>query len=277
MGGEIFGYFLWNATDLLYQQQVQGSYEVERNLLSLWPVLHHAGALIWGLAFFSGIYAARKDTGLPAFYTVYVGYFLFWVFATRVERYLAPVFAVVSFLAVYFLYRAVLGRLLDALMSGRRWLGNAQLPAAMSLLLLVPAGAYLHIRVRHAMAKWSETLQKRVGYTLFEQANKLSPIFGRSLVQVGFENDVYFFDGTVIGDWFGVGRYSNMMRCSVNFAHSAEFCEMIPPVELVKLMKGFNSRMLAVNTNRVTIDIVSYERYFELSKQTDDGVLLTLR
>lgn len=276
MGGNIFGYFLWNAGDLLYQQQVQGSYEVERNLLSLWPVLHHIAALLWVLAFLSGIYA-RQNTGLQAIYAAYLGYFLFWIIATRVERYLAPAFAAASFLAVYFIYRAALSRLRGILMSWREWSGNPQLPAALSLLLLVPAAAYLHIRSRYAMADWSETLQRRVGYTLFEQANKLSPVFGRRLVQVGFENDVYFFNGTVIGDWFGVARYSTMMKCSVDFAHSANLCQMISPAEMVKLMNSFDSRMLAVNTNRVTIDVVSYEQYFELNKQTDDGVLLTLR
>jgi hypothetical protein len=112
---------------------------------------------------------------------------------------------------------------------------------------------------------------------LFEQANKPSPLFGRRLVQVGFENDIYFFDGTVIGDWFRLGRNSTMTTCSINFSHSADSCQMMPPLKLIKLMKGFKSRMLAVNTKRITIDVMAYEKYFELSKQTEDGVLLTLR
>jgi hypothetical protein len=68
-----------------------------------------------------------------------------------------------------------------------------------------------------------------------------------------------------------------MMTCSINFAHSVDFCQMMPPLRLIKLMKGFNSRMLVVNTKRVTIDVTAYERYFDLSKETEDGVLLTLR
>jgi hypothetical protein len=52
---------------------------------------------------------------------------------------------------------------------------------------------------------------------------------------------------------------------------------MMPPLKLIKLMKGFKGRMLAVNTKRVTIDVMAYEKYFELSKETEDGVLLTLR
>jgi hypothetical protein len=277
MGGNIFGYFLWNAADLLNQQQTHESYVVERNLLYLWPALQKAGALIWGLAFLSGIYAKRENTGIKIFYGVFVIYFFVWFFITRVERYLAPVFAVASFLSAYFLYRAALGRLLGTLTSARAWLGNPHLPAALSLVALLPAAAYLCMKIEYAMATSSETLQKRTGYALFEQANKLSPFFGHSLVQVGFENDIYFFDGTVIGDWFGLARYSTMMTCSINFAHSADFCQMMPPLRLIKLMKGFNSRMLVVNTKRVTIDVAAYEKYFDLSKETEDGVLLTLR
>ncbi len=276
MGGNIFGYFLWNAADLLNQQQTHESYVVDKNLLYLWPALQKAGALIWGLAFLSGIYAKRENTGIKIFYGVFVIYFFFWFFVTRVERYLAPVFAVASFLSAYFLYRAAVGRLLGILTSTRAWLGNPHLPAALSLVVLLPAAAYLYMKVEYAMANRSETLQKRTGYTLFEQANKLSPFFGHRLVQVGFENDIYFFDGTVIGDWFGLARYSTMMTCSINFAHSADFCQMMPPLKLIKLMKGFNSRMLVVNTKRVTIDVREYEKYFDLSKETEDGVLLTL-
>jgi hypothetical protein len=276
MGGNIFGYFLWNAADLLNQQQTHESYVVDKNLLYLWPALQKAGALIWGLAFLSGIYAKRENTGIKIIYGVFVVYFFFWFFVTRVERYLAPVFAVASFLSAYFLYRAAVGRLLGILTSTRAWLGNPHLPAALSLVALLPAAAYLYMKVEYAMANRSETLQKRTGYTLFEQANKLSPFFGHRLVQVGFENDIYFFDGTVIGDWFGLARYSTMMTCSINFAHSADFCQMMPPLKLIKLMKGFNSRMLVVNIKRVTIDVREYEKYFDLSKETEDGVLLTL-
>jgi hypothetical protein len=277
MGGNIFGYFLWNAADLLNQHQTDSSYVVEKNLPDLWPAFGKAGALLWGLAFLSGIYAKRKNNDIRIFYGVFVIYFLFWFLVTRVERYLAPVFAVASFLSAYLLYRAALGRVLGTLTSTRAWLGNPQFPAALSLVVLLPAAAYLYMRVEYAVAKWSETLHKRTGYALFEQANKLSPSFGHKLVQVGFENDIYFFDGAVIGDWFGPARYSTMMTCSINFSHSAHFCQMIPPLELIKLMNGYNSRMVAINTKRVTVDVLAYEKYFDVNKETADGVLLTLR
>jgi len=277
MGGDIFGYFLWNHTDLHYQQQVQGSSGGERNLLSLWAALHPAGAVICALAFLSGIHAIRKNTALRILYATFIMYFMFWVLATGVQRYLSPIFAVASFLSIYLIYEIVLSRLPGILMPRSVSLGNPQLPAALSLLLLIPAGAYLYTKVQYTVTKRSEMLQQRVGYALFEQANKLRPLFGPKLLQVGFENDIYFFDGIVIGDWFGLGRYSSMMTCSVDFAHSSDSCQVIPPLNLIDIMKRFDSRMLAVNTKRVTIDIAEYEKYFDLSRESEDGVLLTLR
>ena len=204
---------------------------------------------------------------------------MFWFFAAQVDRYLAPVFAVASFLSAYFLYRAALGPLLGAAISKRAWLGNPHLPAALSLVALIPAAAYLYMKAQYGMAKWDEALQKQNAYPLFEEANKLSPLFGLRLVQVGFENDIYFFNGTAIGDWFGLARYSNMMKCPYNYAHrhTIDHCQMLPPLQLIDLMKRFNSQMLAINTDRVTIDLKSLEKYFDLRKETEDGVLLTLR
>jgi hypothetical protein len=281
VGGNIFGYFLWNSADLvaaadtvsaprwLSQNQEQGTQGVQNNLLYLWSALQKAGVSVWILAFLSGIYAKKESRGFRIFYGIFLIYLLFWFFTTQVNRYLAPVFAVASFLSAYFLYRAALGRLLGTLISRRAWLGHPNLPAALSLVVLLPAAAYLYMK--YDIAQRGERLQKREGYTLFQEANKLIPIFGPKLVQVGFEGDIYFFDGTVIGDWFGRGRYSSMMTCSTTS------CQMLPPSKLAELMKGFNSRMLAVNTNVVTIDITAHEEFFDLREQTGDGVLLTLR
>jgi hypothetical protein len=278
LGGNIFGYFLWSAADLLYQKQAQGTtLGVDRKLLYLWPALRKTGVAIWALAFLSGIYAKKENPGFRILYGVFLIYSLFWFCTTHVDRYLAPIFAVASLLSAYFLYRAAVGRLLGALISRGAWLGNPHLPAALSLAILLPAAAYLYMRAQNGIAQRGETLQKRAGYTLFQEANKLIPIFGPKLVQVGFEGDVYFFDGTVIGDWFGLGRYSNMITCSQAFAHTADSCQMIPPSKLAELMKSFNSRMLAVNTKRVTIDLTGYGKFFALKEETVDGVLLTLR
>jgi hypothetical protein len=275
VGGNIFGFFLWDAADWLSVKAQQGTYGVDKNLLYLWPALQKAGVSVWILAFISVIYAHETNSAFRLFYGIFVTYFLFWFFAPQVDRYLAPVFAVASFLSAYFIYRAALDRLLGTLISRAPWLGAPHLPAALALVVLLPAAASLY--VKYDVAQRGERLQEREGYTLFQQANKLIPVFGPKLVQVGFEGDIYFFDGTVIGDWWGLGRYRNMMTCSTTSSQMDPPCQMLPPATLIQVMKGFNSRMLAVNTQVAKLDIAKYEEFFELSKETQDGVLLTLR
>src|SRR5690606_23112740 len=58
-----------------------------------------------------------------------------------------------------------------------------------------------------------EVLATNSGYALYQHANAYRAEYGDRLVQVGFENGVYFFRGTVIGDWFGPGRYRDLLGC----------------------------------------------------------------
>ena len=64
-------------------------------------------------------------------------------------------------------------------------------------------------------------MELRPGYAVLSRANELRSTFGDRLVQVGFENGFYFFRGTLIGDWFGPGRYSQMMICNALDAASS--------------------------------------------------------
>jgi hypothetical protein len=267
LGGSIFGYFLWNAADLQGQWLEQQTHGVGKNPLYLVFALQKAGVSVWVLAFLAGLYARKENATFRMLYGIFIIYILFWFWTSQVDRYLAPVFAVASFLSSYFLYRA-LGRLFSKLISEKTWLREQRLAAALSIAIFVTA-AFLYMN--YSIEGRSETLQKRAGYALFQHANELIPSFGPRLVQVGFENDVYYFNGTVVGDWFGPGRYGRMMTCSTNP------CQMFPASRLIELMKNVNSRMLAVNTKLVSIDIPEYEEFFDLSMKNGDGVLLTLR
>ena len=107
---------------------------------------------------------------------------------------------------------------------------------------------------------------------MLSRANELRSRFGDRLVQVGFENGFYFFRGTLIGDWFGPGRYSQMMICN------ASGCGLVDPLRMKKVMQGFDARMLAVNTSRVPrFDRSAYEQNFQVVMSGADGILLALR
>jgi len=89
-------------------------------------------------------------------------------------------------------------------------------------------------------------------------------------VHVGYENAVYFFEGTAVGDWFGPGRYSQMLNC-------AEVCRVASPERMVKVLAAHQARMLAVNTVRFKLDPAEYQGQFAVLHTASDGVLLALR
>ncbi len=113
--------------------------------------------------------------------------------------------------------------------------------------VVVPANNSLK---QYHLQHWHEILQETPGYSLMQHANQLIPQHGNRLLQVGFENAVFFYNGIVIGDWFGPGRYRQMMQCT----HT--------PREPERGSK---------------IDLPAYQLDFTLQQLTPDGVLLTLK
>lgn len=269
-GGEVFGYFLWNAEDLLRQQSEQAMHGVSSNPLYLWAALKEANVIVWALAF-AGLAFRNTPTPVRALQFTFLAYFIFWFFVTQVTRYLAPVAAVGTLLSFYTLYRC------HALVSAKtraKWARSRGAVAGYVLLALLTSYAGNRYHKYHGeMAEWNAILAKEPGYQLFSKANTLIPIYGPRLVQLGFENAVYFFDGTVIGDWFGPGRYSSMLDCEVGP------CKPVNAELMRQQMMKFGSRMLAISADQYPgFGLANnYVMYFEIAKLNDGGVLLVLK
>jgi hypothetical protein len=183
------------------------------------------------------------------------------------------VFALGSFLSVFFLYQAGLGLSLRQLKqySGQRVLKWVSVLGVLGVLACVLSlGNFAAKSVSVKLANWDASLAARSGYKVMGAANFLRPQYGDKLMQLGFENAIYFFKGTVIGDWFGPGRYANMILC-------AERCQLAPAEQIVALMRGFNAQMLAVNAKRFQFEPQQYQDLFEIKFQTNDEFLLVLK
>ena len=139
----------------------------------------------------------------------------------------------------------------------------------LALFFLIPLCANSYRESFYQVKNSKVILSNKPGYLLVQEANKLTKKYGSRLMNVGFENAVYFFNGTFIGDWFGIARYSNMLDCK----HK---CALIPPQEMKKLMEKFNCKMLVLNTKRFVINLNDYQRLFNIESGSDDGILLSL-
>lgn len=265
VGGGIFGYYLWDAGDLLLQAQEQATHGTSRNPLHIWAALKDAHVLVWALALL-GLLLTKVPKPIRMLQAIFLAYFLFWFFVTQVWRYLAPIYAVATFLSCYTLYRWY-GWIPKW---GNRSRGGAKALTAVSLAVLLAVYAVNRFHAyKEEMANWNSILAGDSGYRLFQAANAHIPKLGPKLVQLGFEYDIYFFNGTVIGDWFGPGRYRNLLDCA------GGKCQPIGPEAMHQYMERLGARMLAVSTNEYPeFDSSKYEGEFTVMDKVLGGVLL---
>lgn len=270
-GGNVFGHYLWNASDLIIQKQEQASHGVPPGTLNVWAALKVAQVQVWALAL-AGLLFRRQPAPVRSLQFTFVGYFAFWFFVTQVDRYLAPIYALGTLLSGYTLYQVY--RWASALLPSSAAYPRAKniLSVLLILLVLWPMATTKRRRARKAMRAWQATLESRPGYRLFAQANALIPDQGERIVQIGFENAIYFFEGTAIGDRFGPGRYRQMIESRYGVD------QVIAPERMKALMERFSARMLAVSTRRFPgFDKDAFASCFDTIMTNEDGVLLTLK
>jgi hypothetical protein len=137
--------------------------------------------------------------------------------------------------------------------------------------LLVAYGGYAFARADATLSTWDATLNSRYGYAAFRKASALEPRYGSRLMQVGFEGSAYFFDGTAMGDWFGLARYSQTV------APGALKFKLIPAARMRAVMKSFDAKMLAVNLTFADYDAADYGAEFDVILKDDKQALLALK
>jgi hypothetical protein len=270
LGGPVFGYYLWDAHDLAGQLSDQAKHNVTKSPSAFWHALVVARMTIWGLALGWVAFAWKAPRPMKLLYGLFLANLLFWFFATQIPRYLAPNYALGCLLSASTLTGAI--RLLSAWPMRRfgwRWRDGWWAATACLLVVgyLLNAG---RIAAGEQLAHWRERLESRSGYPLYSRANQLAPRFGGRLTQIGFESGTYFYNGVVIGDWFGPARYYDWIDCKRK-------CRILPPEQVKAKMHSFGSRMLMVNIEKYRIDMNGYLQVFDLAARSRDGLLFTLK
>ena len=267
VAAKYFGYYLWNEQDLLSQVSEQSLQTVDKNPLYFFSALKNAGVQLWILVFI-GFCVKNLPPAIRLMQFIFITYFSFWFFVTQVERYLAPVIVLATFLACYTLY--VLLLFLYQKLNLQR--SNRNFSFLLNIVVALWGVSIAAKEIGRSIVKWDDRLEGNQGYELFTKASTLRPEYGDRLVQVGFENAAYFFSGIAIGDWFGVARYSRMTTCDNTG------CQLLGEVEMKELLLGFNSKMLAVSFERYPLfRPEDYSTQFNLVLQNSQGALLVTK
>jgi hypothetical protein len=273
-GGPIFGFYIWDAGDLAFQKAELASHGVIKAVRYMPSGLRSAHLLWWLPAFLPLFLFFRRKAAVALLYLVLVIFYTFWFFTTQIDRYLAPVFGVASLLSAMVVFRFILQPAMVRVERLLKWRLGRRIEAWASCAViatgLVIAAAIASSNIRN----WDETEHSRPGEVLFREARIAAPKYGSTLAQLGFENAIFFFDGTVIGDWVGPGRYRQMIDCP-NSDRSG--CSLISSVRMKAILTRFHSKMLAVNTRVFHIDLKEYSSLFVVMKTSNDGILLALK
>jgi hypothetical protein len=273
-GGSIFGYYLWDAQDLLVQKQEQATHGVPVSSLNIWGALNKASSLLLAPAL-ATLLLPRLSNALRTLRAIFVIYLISWFLISQVHRYLMPVLPIGLFLGAWLVGQA--GCLYRKRgLAGPSWL---KLDSAGWFLVVVACVGMTGVVTRFApnisgsAESRQAALAQRPGYGLIAKANELIPTQGPRLLQVGFENGVYFFKGTVIGGVFGPGRYRQFGSCE------NDVCKIVSGQEMARLMRRFQANMLAVATTTFKLAKLpdDYPVYFEEVHADSFGVLLVLR
>lgn len=266
MGGKWFGYFLWNEADTKGQFADVSRLAVGSAPWLFLSSLFHIQAPVLILAFTPIFFVLKLNSSVRVLLFVWLGYFFFWFFFAQVQRYLAPVLTVGAFLSAYSIYLCL---------AKFFWFSYQKLQKNSPLLGMLIAIALSIFSFKTMLIHVSDNQEilksrKNAGYELYQHANTLKSKFGDRILQLNFEQGIYFFDGTVIGDVFGFGRYTQFQK------HQNGRCELIPAEEMKEVMKKLKVRMLLVNDGCGFPEINTYPIYFRLEKKASNGVLLSL-
>jgi hypothetical protein len=268
LGGNIFGHYLWSAADLASQHQEQATHGTSKNPMLIVTSLQKAGIGLILPGLLALLQPRLWDTPTRALALIVFFFIAAWQTTSQVARYTAPILPAAAFLSIAWLYYA------GSAFIQKRLLKNFQYLHWFPVLLyfaIVAAWSYSkRDTVSTQIKSWHDNLENRSGFNVMQEANSRSSQLGRVLVHLGYENAVYFFQGKVIGDWFGPGRYSQMLDCTKS-------CQVESPENLRKLLVKFESNMLAINGARFKFTPSEYAVTFDITETSKNNYLLTLR
>lgn len=204
LGGEYFGYWLWDRHDL------EGQYQDLARRAEQLPRI-----LAFGLA--GVLFLPRSSTTYRILCFAACATLLIWWNASQQMRYLIPAYPFLAILSAYSLYRC------GTWLTPRRWVQTVhqwwQRPPVRAVLKALLLAAVVKSSVENSLEPWSNIqtteqdrhhfLAQRLGaYEILLLAARHPEI---KIYQLGFENQIYYSVNPIIGDWFGPGRYSDVL------------------------------------------------------------------
>lgn len=261
IGGPLFGFWLWNVGDL------QGQFG-DLDKFRGWPEWFFAPAL-GAILFWRGATTFYRGLLLTA-----LGMTALWYLTSGYPRYLLPAYPLLALLTGAVVLDVWSRSGLDAWYRSAVLRLDPRLRRAFLPLLLVAVavnGVGEVAKSQDQLVVREEDrgayLERRFpGYGLLRALGypKVGPLY-----QLGFERELYYLGDAVRGDWFGPGRYADVMALTQDAAALAQHLERLDAAGLL------------VNLGRLPFSDLAWDprlaEHFELIGRSDQAVLYRLR
>ena len=268
-GGAIFGYYLWDAADLALQQAEQSHHGLPKVWANFFPAFQYIGLTYVWPAFVLPIFLQRLPHVWWLLWGVMLAFSLFWFYVSQVDRYLVPTLALACLLSVVCV-RCVACTLVSLLsvdaFLALRFFGKTFSSAA----LLMGGIGFLTLNLKQLIQRPSLQMQlaARPEIVLLKKAETLAPQFGNKVLTIGYENSYYYYNGQLMGDWFGLARYSKYAECT-------KTCRLNSAVNIVRDMDLYGADLLLINGKMFEFNSNEYDKQFQLLMKVDQGYLYT--
>ncbi len=263
LGGPVFGFYLWDPIDLEGQMAT-----ITRNfggsLIDTLPSLVEMNAYLFILGLAIIVLYTYFSPGMTMLWGVTTGYCLIWGFFLHGDRYLLPALPIGCLLGGWGLQQIVRTLIQRSRFKNKSFEALGLLGVGLFSLFMV--GANVQEYMHKARAGFEEPLKAKPGYKLIRKANEYADQYGHRLYQLGFENLIFFFDGQVVGDWFGPGRYYYVKQPGED-----RFREM----DVIRDYLGQHEiQLMAVNAERFNLDISQLRQYTQVLYEDNHGILV---
>ena len=265
IGGHLFGFWLWTPGDLAAQHDDLDRVRGWRDWLFL-PAL--AAPLFW-----RGAHPFQRGLMLSAATALAI-----WYLVSGYWRYAVPIYPMLALLAAGVIVelwsrvartatlRAALGAARDRLDPRLGWVLAAVLLLVVARTALRDTSRAWELVFPEGPERAAYLAQRFPGYALI---NSLGGAPVQTLYQLGFEGELYHLEGSVRGDWFGPGRYTDVLALAQDGA------------ALARHLRGLGADGLLVNLAREPFSTQSWdpamEAWLEPLGRSDRAALYRLR
>lgn len=284
--GQLFGYYLWDAQDLIDQHGDLASHAPATGPLApfvaaLQVTLGERPELsVFALPFFvAPVIFRRLPASLSVLCSVSMAYYLFWAWVLGPARYLMPIMPAIALFS-----SAVVSTGAQAIAAHPRmrptleWSRRRQPRVRTILVALVSLiAARETIEIARRVPEWPWTpeeqgaylAQRLPGFDLIQAANESGEINGGRLYLMGFGNLTYWYRGEALGDYFGIARYRPLYTRDGLSGQTT-----LDPEKLEQLADRFQLAAVLVETGAFPqLDRAAWSERFRLLAESDYGTL----